>query len=125
MSASALRLAARIYAVLMVLLALGCIALVVVISMAFGWKGTPSDWQFLAMFSAPAMLALVLAVFVWKQHLWAMIAALAMGVTFRLLFGGETVFLNVLLSGGALAAAIVTALHLAERRGTAGSGGRA
>jgi ABC-type enterochelin transport system permease subunit len=112
MNQSGLRAAAALYAVLMVLLALGLVAVVVVLNMAFGWKGTRSDWEFLAVMGAPAVLALVLAVFIWKQHVWAMVVALAVGVTLRALFGSETLFLNIMLTGGSAAAAVVTGLHL-------------
>jgi len=96
----------------MVLLALGLVAVVVVLNMAFGWKGTRSDWEFVAAMGCPAALALVLAVLIWKQRIWAMMLALAMGVILRALFGNETLFLNIMLTGGTVAAAVITGLHL-------------
>ena len=42
-----------------------------------------------------AILAMALAPFIWREHIWAMAAALVLSGSFLFLFGNETLFLKI------------------------------
>jgi hypothetical protein len=46
-----------------------------------------------------AVVAMALAPFIWRERIWAMAAALALSGSFLFMFGNETLFLKILLSG--------------------------
>ena len=46
-----------------------------------------------------AVAALALAPFIWGERIWAMLVALALSGSFLFLFGNETLFLKISLSG--------------------------
>jgi len=106
-----LRSLARLYSFLLMLLGLGILGVVIMLAVAFGPSGLLGD-KFLLFVIAPALAAIGLAVYIWRQEQWAMIAALLLAVAVRFMFGNETLMLNIILTGTAVAFAVITGLHL-------------
>jgi hypothetical protein len=110
-AADTLRALARLYALLVMLLGLGVFAVVIMLAMSFGPQGLFGA-KFLSFVIAPALAAIGLAGFIWRQKPWAMLAALSLAVFWRFAFGNETLMLNIILSAMAVAFAVITGLHL-------------
>jgi hypothetical protein len=106
---SRLRLIARVYAVLIALLGLGIVVAVAMLAASFGVRSM-SPKLFLVM--SPAAAAFLLAYFVWKRHILAILIALPFAIALRFAFGNETLFLNVTLTAAALMCAALTGLYL-------------
>jgi hypothetical protein len=105
-----LRSLARVYSVVVMLLGLGILGVTIMLAMAFGLHGFGGTY--LVFVILPALAAIALAVFIWRQKMWAMLAALALAVFMRFMFGSETLMLNMILTGTALGCAVITGLHL-------------
>lgn len=105
-----LRTLARLYSFLVILLGLGILGVTVLLAVAFGPHGFGGEY--LVFVILPAFAAIALAVFIWQQKMWAMLAALALAVFVRFMFGNETLMLNIILTGMALAFAVITGVHL-------------
>ncbi len=110
MTEDKLRALARFYSFLVMLLGLGILGVTIMLAITFGPPGFGS--KYLVFVVLPALAAMVLAVYIWQQKTWAMLAALALAVFECFMFGNETLMLNIILTGTALAFAAVTGLHL-------------
>jgi hypothetical protein len=64
-----------------------------------------------AMVSLPALGALLVP-FIWRQQVWAMLAALVLAVGLRFWFGNDTEFLKWMLTGFAVVFAVLTGVRL-------------
>ena len=106
------RLSARIYAICAILVGLAVIGAVLFLIAVFGFR--PADWEFLVIGVGLASAFIVLGFFIWRQQTWAMLAALALSVAIRFMFGNETLMLNVALSSAAVLCAVLTGLHLSS-----------
>ena len=69
------------------------------------------DNQKSAMVILPGLGAL-LAPFIWRQKVWAMLAALGLAIGLRFWFGNDTEFLKWMLTGFAAAFAVLTGVCL-------------
>jgi hypothetical protein len=58
-----------------------------------------------------AIAAMVLAPFIWRERIWAMLATLALSGGLLFMFGNETLFLKISLSGMTALFAICAAAH--------------
>ena len=105
-------MSARIYAVCAILTGLGVIGAVLFLIAVFGFH--PADWELLVIGVGLASAFSVLGFFIWRRQTWAMLAALALSVAIRFMFGNETLMLNVALTGAAVLFAVLTGLHLSS-----------
>ena len=110
-----LRILARLYSFLLMLLGLGMLSVTIMLAMVFGLPGL--DSKYVVFVILPALAAIALAVFIWRQNTWAMLAALALAIFECFMFGNETLLLNVILTGTALAFALIAGVHLWLRPG--------
>jgi hypothetical protein len=86
----------------------------VVLSLIAVFGFHPADWEFLVIGAGLASAFSVLGFFIWRQQTWAMLAALALSVALRFMFGNETLMLNIALTGVGGLFAVLTGLHLSS-----------
>ena len=107
------RIAARVYAVCAILTGVGVIGAVAFLIAVFGFHS--ADWQLLLYGGGPGLVFIVLGLFIWRQRLWAMLAALALIVAFRYFLGDSGAFLNIALIAVPILFALLTAVGLMAR----------
>jgi hypothetical protein len=115
------RLAARIYAVVTALVAVGILAGVAVLLSAFGTSGTTPTFYTVTLL--PACLLLILSVFAWRQNTGAMITGVLFAVGLRYVLGSPNPSIGVLLIVLPVVLAILAGICLladAEKKGAAG-----
>jgi len=116
------RLAARGYAVCAILTGIFVIGAVALLIAAFGFH--PADWQLLAVGGGLALSFNALGVFIWRQRLWAMLAALALTIALRYIIGPSSGPLLVGTIGVPVLFALLTAVGLMAHEPAAPSNAR-
>ena len=107
------RIAARVYAVCVVLTGIGVIGAVAFLIAVFGFH--PADWRLLAFGGALALVFIALGFFIWRQRLWAMLAALALAVALPYVVGPSRGPLLIVIFGVPLLFALLTGVGLLAR----------
>jgi hypothetical protein len=105
------RLVARFYAVLSALGGAVILAFVAVLIAAFGSRGL-FELKFFAFIILPGILGIVLAPFIWRGHVWAMFAVLAIAVGLTFLFSRETLAMRIALPATAALFAVFTGVQM-------------
>lgn len=104
------RLAARIYAVCVVLFGCAPIGLAAFLVAVFGLKS--SNWRLFVFVVLPGLVFIALGPLIWRQRTWAMIAALALAVAFRYVLSNPTPAIGVGLIAVPVLFAALTAVDL-------------
>jgi hypothetical protein len=89
------RLAARVYAVCVVLFGLAPVGIVLFLTAIFGLH--PADWKLFVFGLLPGLMFVALGPFIWRQKTWAMIAALLLAVAFRYVLGHQNLAIDTAL----------------------------
>jgi len=124
-SADAVRILARISAVVSFLGGGAVVAVITLLLVMFGHRSVVQEladlFDDLARGGAFAFVALgglgaiALAPFIWRGHAWAMLAVTAIAAGFLLLFGNETLVLKLALAGITALFVVCTATRLSAR----------
>jgi len=104
------RVAARVYAILAALGGASILAVVAVLIAAFGSRGI-FEPKFLAFIVLPGVAGLALALPIWRQRTWAMLAALAIAIMLSFVFSMGTALLRIALPGAAAVFALFTGVQ--------------
>ncbi len=113
---------AQFYSALVMLLGLGILGATAMLAMVFGPRGL-LNVNYLSFVIVPAFAALALVVFIKRQQGWAMIAALLLAIYTRIVFGGDSLFLNIALTTAVMAFVALTVLCLRQPRAGGNSAG--
>jgi hypothetical protein len=105
------RIVARLYAVLSAIGGALILAFVAVLVAAFGARDF-FEPRFFSGIVMSGLLGIALAPFIWRGHLWAMLAVLAIAVGITVLFRHDSPALQIALPGTSLLFAAFTGVRL-------------
>jgi hypothetical protein len=112
----AARIAARIYAVVIVITGIGMFAGLALIAAAFGLRVVLDATLLTSAVSLAGIVLIVLGVFIWRLRLWAMIAGIVLSAILAIWLFDPTAYALVALAFAPVVFTILTVIVLTGRR---------